>query len=271
MYFAIDVGWTKTLLALFDSDGNKQEQLKFETPKNYEDFSLELAKNVAKIDTGELRWAVVAAPGLVDRKNGVVRAFGNLDWTNVPFQADAEKILNTPVTVENDAKLAGLSEALLVSDEFKKVLYLTISTGIGGALIIDGRIDSNFADMEVGQNLFEHNGELKVWEDFASGKAFYAKFGKKVADVPDDDHDTWYWFARNIAIGLVGLIATLTPEVIIIGGGAGAHLEKFKDRLDEQLKLYENPMVTIPPIKKAQNPEEAVIYGCYELAKQHHK
>ena len=197
--------------------------------------------------------------------------FGNLEWTNLPLQADLEKIFKSPVHLENDAKLAALSEAILLKDQYSRVLYVTISTGIGAGFILDGKIDPRFEDMEAGQMLLEHNGHLKDWEDFGSGRAFYEKFGKYVSDAADDDHQAWYWFARNIAIGLLNLCAILGPEVIVIGGGAGAHLEKFKDRLDEQLKIYENPMFTVPPIIKAQNAEQAVIYGCYEYAKQHHK
>ena len=119
--------------------------------------------------------------------------------------------------------------------------------------------------MEAGQMLLEYNGELRDWEDFGSGRAFNEKFGKRVSDTAPEDNEAWYWFARNIAIGLINLMATLTPDVIILGGGAGAHLEKFQDRLTEQLKIYENPMFAVPPIQKAKRAEEAVIYGCYEL------
>lgn len=271
MYCAIDVGGSKTLIALFDDDGNIKDKVKFKTPQNYNEFKIELQEAIAKFTTKHLKWAVVAVPGKIDRKHGVVMAFGNLDWTDIPFQADVEDILNTPVTIENDAKLAALSEAIAVKDNYSKVLYVTISTGIGGGLITNCKIDPKFADMEIGQMLLEYNGRLTDWEDFGSGRAFSIKFGKKVSEVADDDHEAWYWFARNIAVGLQNVTATITPEVIIIGGGAGAHLEKFKDRLDEQMKIYENPMLTIPPIIKAQRPEQAVIYGCYELAKQHSK
>lgn len=270
MFGAVDIGGTKTLIAVFDKKGEVIEQIKFPTPKNYEEFKTELANNVAKLTTDGFIRVVVAIPGRIDRKHGIALAFGNLDWTNLPFQQDMEPIFNAPVILENDAKLASLSEAIRVKDKYRKVLYVTISTGIGAGLIIDGKIDKNFEDMEAGQMLLEHQGRLVDWEDFGSGRAFQEKFGKRVSDVADDNHEAWYWFARNIAIGLVTLMATLTPEVIILGGGAGAHLEKFKDRLDEQLKIYENPMFAIPPIIKAQNAEEAVIYGCYELAKQHH-
>jgi len=269
MYGAVDIGGTKTLIAVFDMHGKVIEQIKFPTPKIYEDFKIELANNVANLSTKDFLRIVVAIPGRIDRKHGAVLAFGNLDWTNIPFQSDMEPIFNAPIILENDAKLASLSEALLVFKQYRKVLYVTISTGIGAGLVIDGKIDKDFEDMEAGQMLLEHDGKLVDWEDFASGRAFKEKFGKQVSDVADDDNEAWYWFARNIAVGLINLIATLTPEVIILGGGAGAHLDKYKDRLDEQLKIYENPMFSIPTIIKAKHAEEAVIYGCYEFAKQH--
>jgi predicted NBD/HSP70 family sugar kinase len=265
MYAAIDIGGTKTLVAVFDAKGKVVEQIKFPTPQDYDDFSAELAKTVANLSTKEFQAFGVAAPGRIDREHGVVVAFGNLPWTNVPILADTEKILKAPGVLENDTKLAALSEAL-AQKKYRKVLYVTISTGIGGGLITDGVIDTDFSSNEIGQMLMEHHGSLKRWEDFASGKAIVAHFGKKASEITDKQD--WYIIARNIAIGLNAVIAALTPEVIIIGGGVGTHLPKFKDRLDEQLKIYETPMFSIPPIIQAKRPEEAVIYGCYELVKK---
>lgn len=268
MIAAVDIGGTKTLIAVFDGD-DVVEHIKFPTPKVYSDFKIELAKNVAKLSTKDFEHIVAAAPGKINRSTGVVEAFGNLDWVDVPIRADISSVFDKPVALENDAKLAALSEGLLVYPAFTKALYVTVSTGIGGGLVIDGKLDKHFLDIEVGQMLFEYEGSLRDWEDFASGRAFQEKFGHRVSDTPDDDNAAWYWFARNIAIGLTNLAATLNPDVIILGGGAGAHLDKFKDRLDEQLRLYQNPMFTMPPIQGAQRPEEAVIYGCRDYATQH--
>jgi predicted NBD/HSP70 family sugar kinase len=192
-----------------------------------------------------------------------------LDWQNVPIAQDVEQVFNAPVIVENDARLAALSEGILVKDTYRSALYVTISTGIGGGYIVNGRIDRNMEDMEIGQMLLEHRDRLERWEHFASGRAVYEKYGKRFSEI--DDPQTWYVIAHNIALGLINLIATLTPDVVIIGGGAGAHLDKFKERLEEDLKLYENPMLRIPPIIKAQHAEEAVIYGCYDYAKQRYE
>lgn len=267
MHLAVDIGGTKTLLAVFDARGQIKESHKFETPEDYSEFISLLEAELNNLKTQDFIAAGIAVPARLDRENGIAIAFGNRPWTNEPIEDDIRKITNCPVVLENDSKLAALSEAKLIIKDFKKVLYITISTGIGGGLVIDGKLEPNLVDNEVGQMLLEHNGELMDWEDFASGRAFSKKFGKKVSDIDPGDTEAWYYIARNIAIGMVDLIATLTPEAIIIGGGVGAHLELFQDRLNEQLKLYENPMFKTPPILKAQRPEEAVIYGCYELVK----
>ncbi len=271
MFGAVDIGGTKTLVAIFDGKRRIIEQVKFPTPENYDEFTKELANTVASLTTKDIQRVVAAIPGRLDRKHGVVLALGNLPWTNLPIQADLEKIFHAPVHIENDAKLAALSEALALKPHVHKALYLTISTGIGAGLIVGGSIPHDFEDMEAGQMLLEYQGELRKWEEFASGHAFQAKFGTRVGETPDDNTAAWYWLGRNIAIGLVSLLATLGPDIVIFGGGAGAHLEKFQSRLEEALKIYENPLFSIPPIVKAQHPEEAVIYGCYEFAKQHHE
>lgn len=267
MYAAIDVGGTKTLVAVFAENGRLKEQIKFPTPANYEAFIDELANTVAKLSTNDFKAAGVAIPGRVDRTHGIGVAFGNLSWKDVPVQRDVERLVHAPVLVENDANLAALSEARRVLKDYKKVLYVTVSTGIGSGFVTDGSLDPHFLDAEVGHLLLEHDGKLQRWQEFASGKAIVAKFGKKASELPADDNDAWYLVARNIAVGLIDLIATLTPDAIIIGGGVGSHYDKFIGRLQEQLKIYDNPLVVIPPILKAKRAEEAVIYGCFELVK----
>jgi predicted NBD/HSP70 family sugar kinase len=195
-------------------------------------------------------------------------AFGNRPWENVPIRADLEAVIGQSVRIENDAKLAGLSEARLVP-QYQRVLYVTISTGINSALVINGRLDSGTLDSETGQLLLEHEGRLTDWEDFGSGRAFQQKFGKKVSEITDPH--AWYYIARNIAVGLIDLMATYTPEAIILGGGVGAHFDKFGDRLQEELKIYQNPMLPTPILLPAQRAEEAVIYGCYQLARDPHE
>ncbi len=270
MFGAVDIGGSKTLVAVLNGDGQILEEIRFVTPKKYESFIGELADAVAKLSTADFGRVVVAVPGRLDRKHGVGLAFGNLDWVKVPIEADLEKVFDSPVVIENDSKLAALAEAQPLRDQYRKVLYVTVSTGISAGIVIDGELDRDFEDIEPGHMLLEHQGHLMDWEDFASGRAFQKKFGKKVGDVAADEDQAWSWLARNLAVGLLDLAATLTPDVIVMGGGAGLHLDKYGQKLHEILKSHENPMFRLPPIVGARLGDQAVIYGCYELAKQHH-
>lgn len=262
---AIDVGGTKTLVASFNDKGVIVEQTRIPTPPDYADFIQKLTAIVAGLTTKKFEKCVIAMPGRLDRKTGVVLAFGNLNWHDVPIVADLEQAFAIPVIVENDANLAGLSEAHLLP-QYRKVVYVTISTGIGGVLVIKGKIDPNTQDASYGHMLLEHEGKLMRWEEFASGKAIVAKFGKRASDITDQAD--WYVIARNIALGLIDVIATTTPDVIVVGGGVGSHFAKFGDKLVEELKIYEDGLLHVPPVFGAQRAEEAVIYGCYILANQ---
>jgi predicted NBD/HSP70 family sugar kinase len=266
MIAAVDIGGTKTLVAVFDEHGTIVEEHKFPTNQDYDVFREDLATNVAELSTPDFSRAVVAIPGRIDRDNGVGLSMGNLGWKNIPMQAECEKLFHAPTFVENDAKLAGLSEALLIRDRFSKVLYITISTGIGVALIIDGKIDTEIGDRGGSSVLLEHQGKLQAWESFASGKAIVKTYGKHASEI--DDPAIWKKIVRDLSVGMIDLIAVLEPEVVVIGGGVGSHFDRFGDQLTEQLRQYEVPMMAIPPILAAKHPEEAVIYGCYEYAKQ---
>jgi glucokinase len=267
MILSIDVGGTKTLLALFDGSKIVKTQ-KFETPIMYPDFVRELKQAIHDVvgDT-TLSTCSIALPGVIDRDNGIALSFGNLPWEHVQIRGDLADVLDCPIYLENDAKLAGLSEAHEVQDLYKRVLYVTISTGIGLGLTVDGKIDHSVHDAGGKAIMLEHQGKIMAWEEFASGKAITAKFGKRASDITDSQD--WYVIARNIAIGLVDLVTLLSPDCIVIGGGVGTHLDKFQEKLFEELEIYHSKMITIPPIIKAKHPEEAVVYGGYLLAKYH--
>jgi len=266
MYGAVDIGGTKTLVAVFDKNGSLIEQLKFPTPENYEDFVIELTKNVAKLSTKDFQAVGVAAPGKINHEIGSLIAAGNLPWKQVPIHADVERIFQAPVLVENDAKAAALSEARLAGSDFKKVVYMTISTGIGVGICSNGKLDETLHDSEIGRMNVEYKGGMVPWETIASGSALVAMYGKRASE--QTDPAVWAEIARNLAKGMVAIIAMVQPDLILIGGGAGNYLERFYEPLIAELKKYENPLAPTPPIRKAVHPEEAVVYGCYEIAKE---
>jgi predicted NBD/HSP70 family sugar kinase len=269
MYLGIDIGGTKTLAAVLDDTGVIQEKLKFPTNVDYDQFLIELATTIRGFSIQDFKACGLAMPVTVfDRKNGVGVNFGNLPWKNVSIHRDVEKIADCPVVIDNDAKLGGLSEALMLKDEFSKVMYVTVSTGIGLSFVEDGVIDENFGDGGGRSMLFEHKGKLTPWESFASGRAIVDRYGKMAMEITDEP--TWSLIVRDLAPGILQLIAIMQPEVIVIGGSVGTYFERYGSLLIAELKKFELPLIKIPEIRGAQRPEEAVVYGCYDLAKLHY-
>jgi len=268
MYLAIDIGGTKTLLASLNDDGVIVERIRFETAKKYSDFIKDLADNVAKMSTDNFVACGVGVPGRLDRKRGIGIAMGNLSWANVPIHDDISRLVPCPVTIENDAKLAGLSESMLLKGRYSRVLFVTISTGIGIGLIVDQAIDPGLADAEGGFLLVEKAGKVEHWEEIASGEAIVRRYGKKARDITDKA--TWKLIAHDLGIGLSDLISVIQPEVVVLGGSVGKYFDQFKEPLEQILHKYELPITKVPPIIAASRPDDAVLYGCYDLVKNGH-
>ncbi len=267
MYVGVDVGGTKTLVAVLDAHGNIIERNKFPTPKKYSDFLRRLEQTLAQLTDRNFRAAAVGLPGRLDRPNGHLIRLANLSWENEAVQADCEKLLNCPVLIENDANLAGLSEAML-QPNYDKVLYITISTGIGTGFAYKRQLDPSFIDIEGGQILLPHKDKLMRWELFASGRAIYKHFGKPAANIPASDIKAWHYVVHNLLVGFFANIAIVEPDLIIIGGSIGTYFDRYGEHLQKELERHEVRVVKIPRLVQAKRPEDAVLYGCYDLAKQ---
>jgi predicted NBD/HSP70 family sugar kinase len=248
MYLGIDIGGTKTLVATLDSRGVIDQRIKFPTPADYAEWRVQLAVTVDKLSTKKFIAVGVGAPGRIDRERGVGLDMGNLPWHHTPIKKDVEALLDCPVVVDNDANLAGLSEAMLIK-QYDRVLYVTISTGIGTGFIVGRAIEPSFEE----------------WEDFASGRAIFERYSKPARDITDPA--AWRRIAKDISIGLIDLIAVVQPQAIVLGGSIGTYYDRYREYLSQALNRYATPLVPIPPVMKASRPEEAVVYGCYDLAK----
>lgn len=267
MILGVDIGGTKTLFGVFNSGGELLKTVRVPTPKNYKDFLEKFGEIYLSLDY-KISQVVIAVPGRIDKSAELVVSYGNLPWKNTPLKSDISTITTLPVTIENDAKLAALSEANQHKPEAEKVLYITFSTGIGAGLVYKGKLDEAMLDSEVGQILLpnpDNDSELIRWELFASGKALYEKYGKKAEDL--DDKQAWAEFTKKMAVGVVDLCAVIEPDVVIIGGGVGAHFNKYGGMLQKSVLAILPYMVKKPSIVGAKNAELASLLGCYEYSK----
>lgn len=259
MIVAVDTGGTKTLVAVFDTDGKIIAEQKFPTPVDINDYLLELKQTIdALIDAGSITCLSVALPGTI--KNGHMVWAGNLGWHDTDIKGLLSDHYSCPIIVENDANLAGLAEARALETTPNVCLYVTVSTGIGTGIITNGKIDPNFSTNEGGQIILEHDGEFARWETFGSGKAIVAKYGMLASEI--EDEAIWNEIALNLAKGFMTLTPILRPDIVVIGGGVGSHFEKFGAKLIQIMQANMKDKY-IPSIIQAAHPEEAVIYGCY--------
>lgn len=263
MIIAVDIGGTKTLVAATNLDGTIQNQLRFETPQDYQEFLSVLAENIANVTTEEFEVISVAVPGLLDRKAGTVKTLGNLPWVDKPIAGDiSERFDHADVLIENDANLAGLSEANELEDKHQKVLYFTFSTGIGTGFVDNCQLVPSLLDAEGGRIFVG----TEMWENVDSGKAIVAKYGKRASEI--EDPEIWDAIAKDMSYGIIDNVAIFQPKTVVIGGGVGSHFAKFGSMLQQHVLQQLPKDVEMPLIIGAKRAEEAVIYGCIILAKQ---
>ncbi len=264
MLVTVDTGGTKTLIASFSEDGILGQQIVFLTPKTPAEYVNVLTETLVREYGGQIVDAVaIAIPGIIE--NGVAIWCNNLGWAHFDVASAFKGVLgDAPVFVENDANLAGLAEARSLRSMPRFVMYVTISTGIGTGLIVNGRIDSTLRHGEGGLSYLEYDGTMQQWEKFASGKAIhkmYHKFGRDI-----HSKRTWRQISDRISRGFLALTPILQPDIIIIGGSIGVYFDRFEEPLNDILKKKMPPHIAVPKIVKALHPEQAVIYGCYYYA-----
>ncbi len=265
MIVAVDTGGTKTLIAVFDTDGQVVREEKFPTPSDVPDYIEQLKQTADRLLEGQAATCIsVALPGSI--QNGVMIWAANLRWPDVDINALLSDHYDCPIIVENDANLGGLAEARSLPTIPAVCLYMTVSTGIGTGVILDGKIHPLLSRSEGGRIVLSKDGQPAIWETFASGKAIMAEYGKLASEI--EDEQAWTSISNNIAQGLLAICPFLRPDVVVIGGGVGAHFDKFSDKLNAtmQANLTDGYM---PTIVEAVHPETAVIYGCYYHALDH--
>jgi len=261
MITAIDIGGTKTLIAQFGDDGVMQQPVRFLTPQDPEEFLRELDARLSGL--GSVTSIVVGVAGRAS--GGVVSGGLNLQqWEGFELVKRLQETFKCPVGIENDGNLAALAEINALSPAPKVGLYLTISTGIGSGLVVNGELAPLLSRHSYGHMVFKHEGSWRTWESFASGKAMAKSLGKLAGEITDPAE--WNWIAEQIAVGLVAVIHPVAPEVIVFGGSVGGFLEHYRKPLEAILQeRLSNPSL-MPTLAAAHHPDKAVLYGCYHHA-----
>lgn len=255
MYLSIDIGGTKTLVALFSARGRVIKRIKIHTAYGAQRFITDLKKVLREFTKYHVSVVTVAIPGTV-QKNYTV-SFGNRDWDGIDIHGPISSLFNCPIFFENDANLAALYEGSFYSG---KTVFLTFSTGIGGGIVKDGVILPESSKFEPGHKIYEYNGKKAEWEDIAAASALEKYYHVDMATdlrkkvIMQD-------VANRVSLGLSDIINKYKPSTIVLGGPFGKIFRRYVKYLPKLDTKFVRP----------KRPLESVIYGCYLYAKQKDK
>ncbi|HEY9907533.1 MAG TPA: ROK family protein [Thermosynechococcaceae cyanobacterium] len=243
----IDLGGTAIKLGRFTVDGVCLEVLSVPTPQpaTPEAVLAALVDAIAQVDPHHQSGAIgLGTPGPSDATGRVARVAINLaGWQDVPLADWLESKTGRSTILANDANCAGLGEAWLgAGRRFRNLILLTLGTGVGGAIVLDGKlfVGQHGAAGELGLITLNpdgpecNSGNRGSLEQYASVQAIRRRTGlepeilgeRAIAGDPQA-LEFWEHYGRDLGVGLASLIYVLTPEAIVIGGGISASAEFF--------------------------------------------
>lgn len=265
MYIGVDIGGSKILVVAGNSKHEIVRHQKIKTPETSQQGVMEIIHLIEQVaGSDRVKSIFIASPGPIDRDKGRILKTPNMTWEPVSIVRRLKNHFQVPVGLEKDANAAALSEALIGAAKGQpNVLYITVSTGVGTGIIIDGQIYHGAHDPEGGHMLIHAENKNEELEDAVSGKDLMRRFGLYGYQIKDGK--IWDQFAYDLAIGIHNLILTISPNVVVLGGGVGVHFKKFEKYLLQHLEDI-GPLYPNPPIKPAKNMETAVAYGTLILA-----
>lgn len=259
----IDLGGTNIKVGVVDENYNivGRSNIKTNLPRPAEEIvdsiveGVKLACDDAKIAVSDVNSIGIGTPGTANRNTGVVLYSCNLGFNNFSLGGMLSEKLGTEVFVENDANAAAFGEVVNGAGKgYKNVVVITLGTGVGGGIIIDGKIYTgfNFCGAELGHSVIEYNGRqcgcgrkgcfeayssatalinftkeameeeknTKMWEIAGSienvdGKTAFDGF--RAGDKTATDVVNKY--INYLGCGLTNVVNIFQPEVLLIGGG----------------------------------------------------
>ena len=259
----IDLGGTNIVAGVVDDEFRIVATAKCKTriPRPAEEIVVDMARMAkeavqnAGLTMADIAYVGVGSPGTCNADTGIVEYSNNLQFEKLPLRDMLGGMLDKAVYIENDANAAALGEALAgAAKGAQSCVCITLGTGVGGGIIIDGKIYGgfNFAGAELGHTVIKVDGELcscgrfGCWEAYASATALINQTRRAMVNHPDsamwsiaEDLDKVNGrtafdgmragdavaaqvvdtYIKYIATGLINVINIFQPEVLCIGGG----------------------------------------------------
>lgn len=209
----------------------------------------------AGLTMNDIEWVGVGTPGIANSSTGIIEYSNNLSFKDVPMVDYLSKKLGKPVFIDNDANAAAYGEYVAgAAKGAKNAVAITLGTGVGGGIIIDGKIysGSNYAGAELGHEVIEVDGPLCSCGRHGCFEVFSSASGliRMTKEAMDEDKNSLMWemskeedhisgrlafnamragdasakkvvdkYIKYLAAGITNVINTFQPDILCLGGG----------------------------------------------------
>ena len=275
----IDIGGTNIVAGVVDENFNiiSKSKVKTNSKRSAEEiladivFAAKAAVNETGLSFNKVEWVGMGCPGTCNIDSGLVEYANNLGWENVPLRQFVGDALGIPAYIENDANAAALGEYYAgAAKGYKNAIIITLGTGLGAGIIIDGKIfsGSNYAGAEIGHTVINVDGEQCTcgrkgcFEAYCSATAL-VKFTKRAIEKNPESlmvqiaekegkisgrtafkaakegdkagREVVDYFIKNLTCGIINTINVFQPNILCIGGGVSNEGENLLNILKEYI------------------------------------
>lgn len=291
-YICIDIGGTSIKHGVVREDGTFA--VTGEMPTQAMEYGgpgiMEKAKKIVEVYREEYQpeGICISTAGMVDCEKGKITYAAPLipNYTGTEIKKTLEDLYGIPCEVENDVNCAGLAEHFAGASKGSSIsLCLTIGTGIGGAIIIDGKVfhgfsgsgcevgymhlpGGEFQDLGASSILVKKTAEYKRIDPVSiNGKYVFEQAKQGDSDCIRAIQE----MCEVLGMGIANICYVVNPEVVVLGGGIMAQKEYLKDILRESLDKYLIPSVARHTrLEFAQNQNQAGMLGAYYHFRSRH-
>lgn len=263
-YVGIDLGGTNIVAGVVDENYNiiSKASTKTNCPRPEKEIADDMAKMAlqavknANLEISDIEWIGIGTPGIANSATGIVERANNLGFVNTPMVKYIKETIEKPVFIENDANAAAYGEFVAgAAKEARNAICVTLGTGVGAGIIIDGKIysGSNYAGAEIGHTVIEVDGAecscgrkgcfeayssatglirmskeaMEKNPDSIMNKMAQEKGGKVTARTSFDAmragdksaKEVVDKYIKYLAAGITNTINIFQPDILCIGGG----------------------------------------------------
>lgn len=246
---ALEAGGTKMVLAVYDENGEQLDMTRMKT----EDPEITIPKMNGFFRENRIDALGIGCFGPLDLNKGSatygwITSTPKLSWRNTPILQEVTKGMDIPAEIDTDVNAAAIAEVEEgAAAGCRNAVYMTVGTGIGGGVVLNGQPLHGLVHPEVGHMLMSPLPEDPCPEGFcpyhrscleglASGPAISKRAGRDASELPEDDI-AFTIEAKYLAQMCVNLIMTYSPEKIILGGGVMERESLFDTIRGETIRL----------------------------------